>query len=347
MRTILDGFLEAYPLTTVLHDPACSGAACPALSPSALALAAGADVVIAVLGTTGFFQPGTNNESAACGCPLGNSIEGECCDRTSTLLPGQQLALLTALAALGKPLLLILNSGGILGSDYAAASPAVPAVLHAPFLGMSAGVGVARVVSGAAPPSGRTTLSWYTEAAAAALPPLGDYSDASLYARTYRYAPPAAILWPFGYGLAYTTFEYSALAPGAPSVAPCSPFTLTLTLRNTGSAAGAEVVQAYGTLANSTAQRVPRRQLLAFTKVWLEPGQSRQVSLVVPPEAHAVVLARAGARAGEALQAVVEPGRIELLVAGSSDPEGHPGSSGGGVRGSIDVVGAARPLDEC
>ena len=199
VRTILDGLSEAFPLSTLLFDAGCvDSTACSALSASTMALAAQGDVIVAALGTTGFFKPGgANNESGACGCPDGNAIEGECCDRNSTALPGKQLALLQALAALGKPLVLILNSGGILDSAWAAAASGVNAILHAPFLGMSAGVGVARVLSGATNPSGKTTLSWYRDAAA--LPPLADYSDGSLYARTYRYSN-AEMTFPFGYG---------------------------------------------------------------------------------------------------------------------------------------------------
>ena len=182
VRTFLDGLREGFPLSAVAFHAACSDAACAAYNASALAVAAGADVVVAALGTTGFYKPGVNNESTACGCPVGNAIEGECCDRRDTELPGAQLALLQALAALGKPLVLVVNSGSVVSLRWPAAAPAVAAILHAPFLGMSAGVGLARVLTGATPPSGKTTLSWYADAARD-LPPMEDYSDASLYNR--------------------------------------------------------------------------------------------------------------------------------------------------------------------
>ena len=182
VSTFLDGLRAGFPLSALAFHAACADAACETYNASAIAVAAGADVVVAALGTTGLFRPGANNESGACGCPPGNAIEGECCDRRDTALPGAQLALLQALAALGKPLVLLLNSGSVVSLGWAAAAPAVAAIVHAPFLGMSAGVGLARVLTGAASPSGKTTLSWY-EDAARDLPPMEDYSDASLYNR--------------------------------------------------------------------------------------------------------------------------------------------------------------------
>ena len=185
IRTFADGLAEGFPLSPLLVEAACPDAACAAFNASAVALAGGEDValVVAVLGTTGYYlRPGVNNESGACGCPLGNSIEGECCDRTDTRLPGAQLPLLQALAALGKDLLLVINSGSVVDLAWARASPAVRAIVHAPFLGMSAGVGLARVLTGAASPRAKTTLTWY-EDAARDLAPIDDYSDASLYNR--------------------------------------------------------------------------------------------------------------------------------------------------------------------
>ena len=341
ISTFAEGLQEAFPLSPVLLDPACPTPACPAYNASALALAARAEVAVVVLalGTTSFYRPGANNESGGCGCPLGNSIEAECCDRTDTALPGAQLALLQALAALGKPLVLVLNSGGALDVEWARASPAVPAMLHAPFLGMSAGVGLGRVLTGQQNPSARTTLTWYQNLARD-LPPLSDYSDDSLYARTYRYTR-APLSFPFAYGLSYTQFRYATLsaAPSAPRA--CDAITLTVQVENTGARDGVETVLAFGTLRNSTALRTPRTQLLAFAKVFVPAQGSARAVLVIPPEAHAVLGESAG------LPLLVQPGLIALRVAGSSDPDSYPGSSGAGLTGSVTVVGPAVPLSEC
>jgi beta-glucosidase len=257
IRTVYDGFVDALPLSNVLLDAACASSACPAYNASAVALAARADValVVAVLGTTGYFDKGANNESAACGCPLGNAIEGECCDRTDTRLPGAQLALLQALAALGKPLLLVLNSGGYVDAGWPAASAAVAAIVHAPFLGMAAGDGVARVATGAANPSAKTTLTWW-EDAARDLAPLSDYTDAALYAKTYRYGT-APVTFPFGHGLSYASFSFGDLDIAPPQPRGCDTLNVSVTLSNNADIDGAEVVQVYGALRNATV-RAPR-----------------------------------------------------------------------------------------
>jgi len=336
IRTVFAGLADALPLSNVLLDAACADSSCPTFNASAVALAARADValVVAVLGTTGYFDKGANNESAACGCPLGNAIEGECCDRTDTRLPGAQLALLQALAALGKPLLLVLNSGGYVDAAWPAASAGVAAILHAPFLGMAAGDGVARVVTGAVNPSAKTTLTWW-EDAARDLAPLRDYSDAALYNKTYRYGTAPAT-FPFGHGLSYSSFSFSdlAIAPAAPR--GCDALNVSVTLANDSDLDGAEVVQVYGALRNATVQ-VPRRQLLAFQKVAVPARGSVRVTLTVPPAARAVL------RAGDLARAV-EPGAIDVRVAASSDAAA-PG--GAGVEGTVVSVGPEVLVDDC
>lgn len=332
--TPLAGLTAALPGARVLFDAACPDTACAQYSPSAIALAASADLVVAVVGTTGYYMPGHNNESAACGCPAGNAIEGECCDRADTELPGAQLPLLQALAALGKPLVVVLVSGGSLDAGWLDAEPAVGAVLHAPFLGQASGAAVARVITGQVNPSGRTTLTWYANLSAA-LPPLGDYS--ALYSSTYRYVDErtTAVVYPFGHGLSFGGRErsYSGLAvtPAAPAV--CDAFNVTVTLANRGGVAGAEVVQAYGVLRQASVL-APNRQLLAFTKVFLPPRSQVTVTLVVPPSAHSVFLGN------DALE-VVEPGLIDLWVGTSFDIH-RPGTTG-----LVNVVGTTTPLAQC
>lgn len=342
--TFLEGIQAAYPLSTVLFHPACADASCPPpFNTSAVALAGGAEValVVATLGTTSFYRPGANNESGGCGCPAGNAIEAECCDRTDTGLPGDQLPLLTALAGLGKPLLLVLNSGGILDVDFAKSAAGVGAILHAPFLGMSAGTGVGRVMSGAVNPSGKTSLTWYADAQHH-LPALGDYSDASLYSTTYRYTT-LPVAYPFGYGLSYVNWVYSDLSPPTPpNPTACQAFNLTLTLSNTGGVGGYEVVQAYASLPSTgtSAAHTPIKQLVAFEKVWVDAFSATLVTLTILPRAHAIV-------SQPSMAWVVEPGTMEVFVAGSSDPVGFPGSSGGGVKGVVVVGGPPVPLEQC
>ena len=339
IRTPWDGLVDAFPLSRVLLDSACVGAACPApIAPSALALAADADVLIVILGTTGYYDKGANNESAACGCPEGNSIEGECCDRTDTDLPGEQLPLLRALAALGKPLVLVLCSGGSLEVSWPAASPAVHAILHAPFLGVSAGTAIAGALLGVnGAPSGRTTLSWYADPVRA---PLGDYSR--LYDATYRYANPEVtrMTYPFGHGLGYAegALSYGPLSiTPAGTLHPCTVLTLRVTVANTGDRGAFEVVQAYGSILNASVTPVPHIQLLAFAKVWVPERGVVDVELIVAPNVRAVYM-------GADARATVEQGELELWVGSTSDPS-WPGARGS--VGRVVFVGAATPVAAC
>ena len=158
--------------------------------------------------------------------------------------------------------------------------------------------------------------------------------------QTYRYTS-APVTYPFGYGRSYAEFSYSSLSIAPPAPRACDDITLTVTVHNLSPTGSYEVVQAYGTLLNSTAHHVPRRQLLAFARVYVPGGGSAAAVLTVPPAAHAVL------RGAPDMQSTVEPGAIALRVAGSSDPDAFPGSSGSGVAGRVEVVGPPAPLAQC
>lgn len=111
-------------------------------------------------------------------------------------------------------------------------------------------------------------------------------------------------------------------------------------MENTGAVGGWEVVQAYGTLASSSAARVPLKQLLGFTKVYVPAGARTRAELVIDPAARAVL------RRGDLVR-VLEPGPIALRVAGSSDPDAFPGTSGAGIKGEVVIVGPAAELEKC
>jgi beta-glucosidase len=105
VRTFFDGLTDAYPLSSVLLHPACDTPACPTFNASAVAVAGQPDValVVVALGTTGFFRPGANNESGACGCPVGNSIEGARARRLRRRAPLKFPAPLTRAARFSAP----------------------------------------------------------------------------------------------------------------------------------------------------------------------------------------------------------------------------------------------------
>lgn len=150
----------------------------------------------------------------------------------------------------------------------------VPAILHAAHPGQETGTALATILAGDRNPSGRLPVTWYKNVAD--LPDLLDY-DIIGGGRTYQYFHDT-VLWPFGHGKSYTTFDWSDLsvedgeAPGTKRVS--------VTIKNSGARAGAEVVQCYVRAQASLFKR-PLRQLAAFGRVELAPGESRRVDLTI------------------------------------------------------------------
>ena len=321
----------------LLADPLCATAAnCSAFTPAVVAAAAAADVVVAVLGTSAAINAYTCAAREA-------DNEKEECDRSDAGLPGAQLALLQALAALRRPLVLVLQSGGALEVDWAADSSAVPAILHAPYLGAYAGQAIADALLGVASPAGRLAATWYTRAGLQAIGGLQEYRmrpDArdSYPGRTHQWLPPtpALVRFPFGFGLGFSAFTYTApsgsVSPPAPH--PCDTLTLSITLANAGSVEADEVVQAYAALPDASFP-APRRTLVDFARVRVPAGGEVSVTLRVTPRARSVL------REGD-LARVTEPGRVQLWVGGCSDEGRLPG-----VALQALVTGPAVQLEQC
>ena len=166
----------------------------PAPDPVAIAAAKNADVVIAVLGITSRLE----------GEEMPVTEEGfKGGDRTSLDLPKPEQQLLEALAATGKPVVLVLANGSALAVNWA--KEHVNAILESWYAGEEGGAAVAETISGKNNPAGRLPVTFYT--GVAQLPPFEDYS---MNGRTYRYFAGKP-LYPFGYGLSYTTFSYGGL----------------------------------------------------------------------------------------------------------------------------------------
>jgi beta-glucosidase len=339
IRTPLEGLTDELALSTVVYAQACPDVACEtADTAGAAAVAGSADATVLVLGTTVYAIP-----SQPCS-PNQTAVEAEGWDRANASLPGQQLALLEAVAAAtaaaGKPLVVVLINAGMLDVAWAQASPAVHAIVHAPFLGMTSGLAIASVLVGRANPAGRLTHTWYTAAGLASVGGLTDYrmrndSATGFPGRTYRYTS-APVQYPFGFGLSYSTFSYSAptVAPSA-TPAPCDTVTVTVTVTNTSPLDGDEVVQLYLTLGNASVP-VPRRQLAAFARVFVPGnGGTAKVTLEVRPSLQSVM------RAGDYVD-VVEPGLRTLWVGGASDPAVLPGAAA-----AYTVVGTTTPVGQC
>jgi beta-glucosidase len=246
------------------------------------------DAIIAVMG----LSPAIEGEERS---PYASRHLG---DRTGLGLPGVQGELLRALCATGKPVVLVLTGGGPVAADCA--PEAVPAILHVWYPGEEGGSALADVLFGDRSPSGRMPVT--CPRSADDLPPFEDYS---MEGRTYRYAA-AEPLFPFGYGLSYTRFEYADLELGRVSE-PGRPLELAVTVRNSGARQAGEVVQAYLSDLETSAP-APRRRLVGFDRVELGPGEARRIRFTVAPEEMALV--RADGRR------VVEPGGFRVTVGG-------------------------------
>jgi len=187
-------------------------------------------------------------------------------DRVTLGLPQVQEALLERVAALGKPVVLVLLNGSALAVNWAKAH--VPAIVELWYPGQAGGTALADVLFGDYNPGGRLPVTLYKSVDQ--LPPFDDYS---MKGRTYRYFEGEP-LYPFGYGLSYTTFAYSNLeVPAEAHVG--TPIKISVNVENTGKRAGDEVVQLY------TKHPGVVRELQGFERVSLNPGERRTVDFTV------------------------------------------------------------------
>jgi beta-glucosidase len=231
----------------------------------ALAVARGADAALLILGESG-------------------DMSGEAASRSMLGLPGIQEQLLEAVQATGTPVVLVIMSGRPLAVAWAAER--VPAIVQAWSLGVETGNAVADVLFGAVSPSGKLPVSVprtvgqvpiYYNHKNTGRPP-SDVKWTSKYIDL-----PSTPLFPFGYGLSYTTFDYKDLKLSAPAIAPAETLRVSVTVTNTGAREGAEVVQLYVRDEVASVTR-PVRQLAGFQRVSLKPGESRAVAFPLGPK---------------------------------------------------------------
>lgn len=207
------------------------------------------------------------------------TMNGENASRATLTLPGEQQRLLEAVTALGKPVVLVLMTGRPL--DITWASEHVPAILNVWYPGTEGGHAVARLLLGDANPGGHLTVSWPRTAGQEPL----FYNEnlprnpENTQGRTWDV--PSLPLYPFGFGLSYSTFQIDGLRLQNAAIGSGDTLRATVTVRNTSQVAGDEVVQLYTHQRAGLAAR-PLRELKAFQKVALRPGETREVTLEVP-----------------------------------------------------------------
>ncbi len=232
--------------------------------PAAIAAAKDADAVVAVVGITSELE-GEEMPVEEPGFKGG--------DRTSLDLPKAEEDLIEALAATGKPLVVVLTNGSALGVNWA--SEHANAIVDAWYPGEEGGTAVAQTLSGRNNPAGRLPVTFYKDVSQ--LPPFADYA---MKGRTYRYFEGMP-LYPFGYGLSYTKFTYSGLTVPTDAVAAGSPMAAEVTVTNSGDKAGDEVVELYLSFPNVPG--APLRALRGFKRVHLEAGASQLVKFELSP----------------------------------------------------------------
>ncbi|WP_372771910.1 glycoside hydrolase family 3 C-terminal domain-containing protein [Mangrovibacterium sp.] len=194
-------------------------------------------------------------------------------DRTHLDLPQKQLELMKAIKATGKPVVLVLINGSALSINWADQN--IPAILTAGYPGQQGGNAIADVLFGDYNPAGRLPVTYYKSVDQ--LPPFENYD---MEGRTYRYFIEEP-LYPFGFGLSYTSFEYSNLNYPK-TIKADSVFAVTVDVTNTGDRAGDEVVQLYLKDEKASTPR-PICQLEGFERIHLEKGETKTVSFEINP----------------------------------------------------------------
>jgi beta-glucosidase len=265
--------------------------------PAAVAAAKNADVVVAVLGITseleGEEMP-VNEEGFKGG------------DRTSIDLPKPEQELLEAVKTAGKPVVLVLANGSALAVNWA--NQHVNAILESWYAGEEGGAAIAETLSGKNNPAGRLPITFYT--GLDQLPPFENYA---MKGRTYRYFDGKP-LFPFGYGLSYTTFSYSKLNLPKATIKAGEPFTAEVTVTNTGKLEGDEVAQLY--LSFPKVAGAPLRALRGFKRVHLKPGESQKVTFELQERDLSMV--------SEAGDPIVAEGKYSVSVGGGQPNTGAP-----------------------
>jgi beta-glucosidase len=273
-----------------------------------------ADLIIAVLGLTS----GLEGEEMPISIP---GFAGG--DRTSIDLPQAQEDLLKDLVASGKPVALVLMNGSALAVNWP--DQHVPAILEAWYPGEEGGTAIAEALAGDFSPSGKLPVTFYKSVDQ--LPPFENYD---MKGRTYRYFSGEP-LYPFGYGLSYTTFAFNNLRFAKDVLGANDDLGASVEVTNTGRAAGEVIVQMY--LSRPGAEDAPVRSLVGMQRLSLNPGENKSVSIQVPNRNLSVVTSD-GTRK-------IVPGELQIWV-GDGQPVARAGlAKAAGVAGAVSIQGSA------
>ena len=223
-------------------------------------------------------------------------------DRTNIEIPKVQKEMIKALKETGKPIVYILCTGSALALNWEEAN--VDAILNAWYGGQEAGTAVADILFGDYNPAGRLPITFYKS-----IEQLPDFLDYDMKGRTYRYMTETP-LYPFGYGLSYTTFEYKKADLSKDKIGRDENVTLTLDIANIGNRDGDEVIQVY--IKNPNDPDAPIKALKAFKRINIKAGATEQIRIELPPKSF---------WSFNAPKQIMEvrPGKYQILYGGSSD----------------------------
>jgi beta-glucosidase len=226
-------------------------------------------------------------------------------DRTNLNLPASQERLLETITSLGKPVVVVLMNGGALSVN--SAREKASAVILAGYPGQQGGNAVADVLFGDYNPAGRLPVTYYKS-----IDQIPAFENYDMEGKTYRFFRQEP-LFPFGYGLSYTTFSYSNLSVPEKAVAGEN-VTIKVTVTNTGKLEGDEVVELYLSDEKASTPR-PIRQLEGFNRIFLKPGESKEVEFKLVP--------RQFSNINDKGKRVIEPGYFTVSAGGK-----QPGFTG-------------------
>ena len=241
------------------------------------------------------------------------NMSGEAKSRSSIHLPGVQEQLVQEMTALGKPIIVLISAGRPLIFNWIADN--VPAIVYTWWLGTEAGNAIADVLSGDYNPSAKLPMTF--PRSEGQIPIYYNYfstgrpfkqDNDNNYVTAYKDLQNSP-RYPFGYGLSYTRFEYGRVKLSADTISQTQQLSASIQVSNTGSYEGEEVVQLY--IQDVTASLVrPVRELKAFQKIKLAPGESREVTFVITKKELSFYL--------EDLRFIAEPGQFNVFIGGSS-----------------------------
>lgn len=286
----------------------------------ALAAAERSDLIILFMG----ISPELEGEEVE----VANSDGGG--DKTSLNLPGMQENLIKIMVETGKPVVLVLLNGSPLAVNWA--QEHVPAIIEAWYPGQEGGSAIADVLFGDYNPAGRLPVTF-----ARSLEQIPDFQDYSMCNRTYRYME-AEPLYPFGFGLSYTSFNYTNLALNIAKISTemIEEIKVTVEVENSGKYSGDEVVQLY-VKDVAASGIVPVWQLNGFQRVNLQPGEKRKISFALSRRQLALI--------DQQGRCWLEPGKFKIYVGGQQPDQRSELLSGKKVLATeLEVTGTAIEL---